>query len=64
MNRREFLEGAAVAVGGLLLDGVPQRGAPVIGIQAGAISFLDEGTDQVLENFQQLGGPRLGAAVD
>jgi len=59
MDRREFLEGAAVAVSSLLFEAVPlggaQRAAPMIGIQAGAISFLDEGTDKVLENFQQLG---------
>src|SRR5437762_1380224 len=59
MNRRQFLEGTAVAVGSLLFDHVPldsmERAAPMIGIQAGAISFLDEGTDKVLENFQQLG---------
>ena len=59
MDRREFLEGAAIAIGGLLLDGATpgaaERPAPMIGIQAGAISFVDEGTDKVLETFQQLG---------
>jgi hypothetical protein len=59
MDRREFLEGAAIAVGSLLFDDGLLRGAqrvpPMIGIQAGAISFVDEGTEQALENFQQLG---------
>ncbi len=60
MERRESLEGAAVALGSLMFDHVPlgaaQRTRPTIGIQAGAISFLDEGTDKVLDTFQQLGG--------
>lgn len=59
MNRREFLHSAAVAAGGVLLDPrvarAAQRAAPMIGIQAGAISFLDEGTAKTLDAFQQLG---------
>jgi hypothetical protein len=59
MDRRDFLEGAAIAVGSFLIDDGLLRGAQrvrrMIGIQAGAISFRDEGTDKALENFQQLG---------
>ena len=59
MNRREFLHTAAVAAGGVLVNPLvargAQRGTPMIGIQAGAISFLDEGTDKTLDAFQQLG---------
>ncbi len=54
MNRREFLERSAAAAAGI---GVSRLGrsadaqipATPIGIQVGAVSFLDEGTDTVLE---------------
>ena len=57
MTRRTFLENSLVAAGGVALDGAafgaqarpPQ--APMIGIQVGAVSFLDEGTNQVLDVF-------------
>jgi hypothetical protein len=65
MNRREFLEASTVLTGGALLAGVPtaasetreaQAAAPadarMIGIQAGAVSFVDEGTERVLDIFQ------------
>ena len=59
MNRREFLEGSALAAGSLLLGGIPARGAQpsnaMIGIQVGAVSFLDEGTDKVLDVLQEMG---------
>lgn len=59
MNRREFLEGSALVAGGMLLAGVPASGqaraARTIGIQVGAVSFLDEGTDTVLDVLQQAG---------
>jgi hypothetical protein len=62
MNRREFLEGSAIAAGSLLFGDLPARAIqpapPMIGIQVGSVSFLDEGTDQVLDAFQQL------AAID
>ena len=50
MQRREFLErSAAVAVGvgisGWAPDAAAQMPAKPIGIQVGAISFLDEGTE-------------------
>jgi hypothetical protein len=55
MNRREFLEGSAAAAGVALLgwpdDRQVQKSKP-IGIQVGAVSFLDEGTDAVLDIFK------------
>jgi hypothetical protein len=58
MNRREFLAGSAAAAAGIgLLDwpadvGIgAQMPSKPIGIQVGAVSFLDEGTDKVLDNF-------------
>jgi len=66
VDRRTFLEASAFAAGGVAfgkipeLDGADSRHAPVfadspmIGIQAGAVSFVDEGTAAVLDNFQRL----------
>ena len=64
MDRRAFLETSALIAGGVLADvGVPVESQPavqdprsrMIGIQAGAVSFVDEGTDKVLDNLQELG---------
>jgi len=62
MDRRQFVETSALLAGGAMLSRVPgvndsaSRAAnrAMIGIQAGAVSFNDEGTDKVLDNFQQL----------
>ncbi|HTE46822.1 MAG TPA: hypothetical protein VK636_16335 [Gemmatimonadaceae bacterium] len=66
MQRREFVEASAVLAGGAALARIPgidaiSRIAPaqpaeraMIGMQAGAVSFVDEGTDKVLDNFQEL----------
>jgi hypothetical protein len=59
MNRREFLEGSAAAAAGISVLGWPadasaQMPSKPIGIQVGAVSFLDEGTDKVLDNFAEL----------
>ncbi|HEY3885868.1 MAG TPA: hypothetical protein VGL62_11705, partial [Vicinamibacterales bacterium] len=59
MDRREFLgTSSAIAGGAMLSHLVPERLAaaaepPMIGIQAGAVSFVDEGTDRVLDVFQE-----------
>jgi hypothetical protein len=70
MNRREFLEGSALAASGVLLGGVPADAStaasttaspvaqPMIGMQVGAVSFIDEGTDPVLDALQDM------AAID
>src|SRR5690242_7268567 len=71
MNRREFLEGSAMAAGGVFLSGV-DTGAmrvnapmpnPMIGMQVGAVSFLDEGTDRVLDLFQETSISTLFLAI-
>jgi len=58
MNRREFIEGTAAAVGAATFawtDDLQGQGiAPrPIGIQVGAVSFVDEGTDKVLDIFAE-----------
>jgi hypothetical protein len=62
MNRREFLEGSALAASGVLLGGIDGRAAPAsaltVGIQVGSVSFVDEGTDRVLDGFEEM------AAID
>ena len=55
VNRREFLKiaaasGAALAVPSLAQSSVSSK---MIGIQVGAISFLDEGTEKVLDILQE-----------
>ena len=61
MNRRQFLElspAAAGAVGTTLFggssDASAQGDARTFGIQVGAVSFLDEGTDKVLDGFGEM----------
>src|SRR5438477_1866586 len=64
MERRDFV--AAVAAGVARWDpGASPRGQPhrrqtadrpMVGIQVGAVSFVDEGTDKVLDGFQALAG--------
>jgi hypothetical protein len=61
MNRREFMQTAGAAA---LSAGVPgartlaamSRSDPMIGIQVGAVSFVDEGVEQCLDVFQRDGG--------
>jgi hypothetical protein len=60
IDRREFLKGAAgVALAAAASSFAGAEGAPkrekLIGIQIGAVSFLDEGVDQVLEIIQERG---------
>ena len=57
MNRRQFLESSTAAVAGLATTGWPQQVSAQmperpVGIQVGAVSFLDEGTDKVLETLR------------
>jgi hypothetical protein len=57
MNRREFLSAAAVA--GVAGVAQPAKAAPavkIVGIQVGAVSFVDEGVEKVLDIFQQSAG--------
>ena len=57
MNRREFIEQSAMAAGGFLFraDAASAQPQRMIGIQIGAVSFLDEGTGKVLDVVQGLG---------
>jgi hypothetical protein len=67
VDRREFLEVSTVLAGGALVGSLPastpsggaQGATPIkamLGIQAGAVSFVDEGTGKVLDNFQETAG--------
>jgi len=56
ISRRKWMKagaGAALAAG--LAPAQQAARGPMIGIQVGAISFLDEGLDPVLDNLQKLG---------
>lgn len=58
MNRREFIESSAT-VAGAAVFGWPgeisaQTASIPVGIQVGAVSFRDEGTDTVLDLFREL----------
>ncbi|MBI2434212.1 MAG: twin-arginine translocation signal domain-containing protein, partial [Candidatus Hydrogenedentes bacterium] len=61
-TRRDFIKTSAVAAGAAatrhIEEAVAENTAPaqkVIGIQAGAVSFVDEGVDRVLDVFQEKG---------
>ena len=51
MNRRNFLQ--ASAAGALLPSAASPAESKMIGIQVGAVSFVDEGVEQVLDIFQE-----------
>ena len=58
MDRREFLETSGVLAGGAMLKGIPGTQPapkpPMVGIQVGAVSFVDEGTDRVLDSLREM----------
>jgi len=58
MNRRDFLETSTLLAANAALARRDWRRLmvepPMIGIQAGAVSFVDEGTERVLDNLQRL----------
>src|SRR6476619_5507363 len=58
MDRREFLETSGVLAGGAMLKGIPGTQPapkpPMVGIQVGAVSFVDEGTDRVLDGLREM----------
>src|SRR4029079_16853189 len=64
MDRRRFVESSALLAGSAALGSLerfelppsatPRAEPPMIGIQAGAVSFVDEGTERVLDNLQRL----------
>ena len=59
-NRRDFLKSgiAGLSAAALSQTAVAQSGKSdkMIGIQVGAVSFVDEGIEQVLDIFQQRAG--------
>jgi hypothetical protein len=50
-NRREFLKAGMAAAGAAA--NASAAGSKMIGIQVGAVSFVDEGTEKVLDVFQE-----------
>src|ERR1043165_9645347 len=62
MDRREFFEASAMLTGGAALSRLDRWRAtvpradypPMICIHAVAVSFVDEGTERVLDNMQRL----------
>src|SRR5438045_2802103 len=56
MNRRDFLASLAPTAAMAQLAGQTPANSQkkMIGIQVGAVSFVDEGVDPVLDNFQRL----------
>jgi hypothetical protein len=57
MNRREFLESSTALAAGALISRLPvQAPRPMVGIQVGAVSFVDEGTERVLDALQEMAG--------
>ncbi len=60
ISRRDFMQQSATLAGGAMLP-LPKglfsakKEDPLVGIQIGAISFIDEGINQVLDNVQQKG---------
>src|SRR3954471_12304823 len=60
VSRRKFLETAALATAGTfasssLSAAATTNGQKMIGLQVGSISFVDEGTEKVLEILQEQG---------
>jgi len=61
MDRREFVETSSLIAGGALLARVPELAVQeppkpeplMVGIQVGAVSFVDEGTEQALDILQK-----------
>src|SRR5581483_10767800 len=51
MNRRNFVQTAAGSA--LAAAAAPQAASKMIGIQVGAVSFVDEGVEKVLDIFQK-----------
>ena len=58
MNRRDFIERMTAAAGTAMIGGTShpaaEGAAPTIGIQVGAVSLLDEGTDKVLDGLAEM----------
>src|SRR5713101_4222584 len=59
MTRRDFVKSSAVALAATVAPPLPLSAAPtgkkMIGLQVGAVSFVDEGTGPVLDILQARG---------
>jgi hypothetical protein len=60
MDRREFMQSAAAAAVATAMPGAraladTTKSEPMVGLQVGAVSFLDEGVEQTLDVLQQDG---------
>ncbi len=53
MDRRDFMKAATATAAAAALPQASAQGKKMIGIQVGAISFVDEGVEQVLDILQQ-----------
>src|SRR5947208_1055802 len=59
MDRRTFLETSTLIAASGARGRAPRAARaepPMVGIQVGAVSFVDEGTDKVLDGFQEMAG--------
>src|SRR5256886_2679188 len=59
MDRRTFLETSTLIAGSGARGRAPRAARaepPMVGIQVGAVSFVDEATDKVLDGFQEMAG--------
>ncbi len=58
VQRRDFMKAVAgsLAAAGPSFPAAPEAGSKTIGIQVGAVSFVDEGTERVLEIVQERAG--------
>ena len=54
-DRRQFLKTAALAAPPLFMQAAPPPAKKMIGMQIGAVSFIDEGTEKVLDILQETG---------
>jgi hypothetical protein len=57
LDRRQFLRAAALSTSPLLVNATPPNTdqKKMIGLQVGSVSFIDEGTEQVLDILQEKG---------
>src|SRR5580700_9660363 len=53
MNRRSFLQSTALSALAAQSTPAAAPASKMIGIQVGAVSFVDEGVEKVLDEFQQ-----------
>src|SRR5215471_2149723 len=61
MDRREFIQNAGAAAAVAAVPGSralteTSKADPMVGIQVGAVSFVDEGVEECLDVFQRDGG--------